>query len=408
MSTGSLSDRLKSLGVQLGANGIAPKKITGFPIENVLEGELESTPEGEVFSIHKVYEIGYKHGRISMNPEFDFPVHTRWARVREEELVTPFDLLFLDTETTGLAGGTGTLVFMVGLGYFQPDGFHLVQLFLKTPADVTAFLNKLENISRPFKALSTYNGKAFDIPLLNSQCILNHLPPYLKQKAHYDLLPLARRLWSYRLPSRTLKDIENEILGVKRTSEEIPGWMIPEMYTDYLRSGDSRPLAGVFYHNEIDILSLAGLFVHTAGLLADPIALPDYSLIDVYSIARLFSDLGDEKRGYELFDHCLKKNINGEFLPRVINHLALYHRRHEEWDQAVELWKTGADLNDVFACIELAKYYEHVVQDFPYALEWCLKAGGLTGPYFRYNQSEEQIHHRQARLEKKISLKLDS
>ncbi|MHC1784771.1 MAG: ribonuclease H-like domain-containing protein [Anaerolineaceae bacterium] len=406
MSTGSLSDRLKSLGVQLGANGIASKKITGFPIENVLEGELESTPEGEVFSIHKVFEVGYRHGRISMKPEFEFPDHTRWARVPEEEIITPFDLLFLDTETTGLAGGTGTLVFMVGLGYFQKDGFHLVQLFLKTPADVTTFLNKLENISRPFKALSTYNGKAFDIPLLNSQCILNHLPPYLKPKAHFDLLPLARRLWSNRLPSRTLKDVENEILGVKRTSEEIPGWMIPEMYTDYLKSGDSRPLVGVFYHNAVDILSLAGLFIHTADLLADPTALPDYSLIDVYSVARLFNDLGDEKRCYDLFDLCLKNNIDSEFLPRVINHLALYHRRHEEWDQAVELWKTCASLNDAFACIELAKYYEHIAQDYPNALEWCLKAGKLTGPYFRYNQNDEQIQHRQARLEKKITSRL--
>jgi uncharacterized protein YprB with RNaseH-like and TPR domain len=408
MSTGSLSNRLKSLGVQLGAGAVVARQKSVFPIESVLDGELEVSPLGEVFSIHKIIPPEFRHGKNTLEPLIDFPLLSRWAKIPKEVNLTPYDLLFLDTETTGLAGGAGTLVFMVGLGYFRADGFHLVQLFLKSPSDAPAFLSKLENIAGQFKAISTYNGKAFDVPVLNSQCILNHIQPFFKSKYHFDLLPLARRLWSNRLPNRTLKDIETQILGAARSSEEIPGWMIPEMYADYLRSADSRPLAGVFYHNEMDILSLAGVFTHAVGLLANPTEQADIDPVDVFSVARLFEDLGESERSYALYNHCYQFGIEIEFLPKVINHLALYHRRREEWDQAVELWKTGAGMDDIFSCIELAKYYEHIKRDYLSALEWTRKAGTLDGRYFRYNQSEEQIQHRIKRLEKKNSAEMET
>lgn len=408
MRTGNLSDRLKSLGVQLGPGAVVSSHSSVFPIEKVLDGELEISPLGEVFTIHKVFPPGFRHGRIPLDPDFVFPFLSRWAKIPREENFTPFNLLFLDTETTGLSGGAGTLVFMVGLGFFQADGFHLVQLFLKMPSDATAFLNKLETIAGPFKAISTYNGKAFDVPVLNSQCILNHIRPFLKSKYHFDLLPLARRLWSNRLPNRSLKDIEAQILGVGRSSEEIPGWMIPEMYADFLRNGDSRPMAGVFYHNEMDILSLAALFTYAARLMINPNELADIPLVDVFSVARLFEDLGESERSYALYNHCYLNRIDADFYPKVINHLALHHRRRDEWEQAVEFWKIGAAMDDVYACIELAKYFEHITRDFQSALEWTQKAGKLGGQYFRYNQSEEQIQHRQARLESKISSSLKS
>jgi uncharacterized protein YprB with RNaseH-like and TPR domain len=403
LNAGNLSDRLKSLGVQLGAAAVLKKKPSVFPIETVLDGELETTPQGEVFTIHKVFRPGFRHGQILLEPDFQFPLLSRWAKIPRTENMTPFDLLFLDTETTGLAGGAGTQVFMVGLGYFQHDGFHLVQLFLKTPSDAAAFLQRLETIVCQFKAISTYNGKSFDVPVLNSQCILNHLPSYLKSKYHFDLLPLARRLWSNRLPNRSLKDIETQILNVSRSSEEIPGWMIPEMYADYLRSGDSRPLTGIFYHNEIDILSLAAMFAHTARILFSPIERTDIPLVDVFSIARLFEDLGEEDLSYTLFDHCFRRGIEDEFLSKVVNHLAFHHRRREEWNQAVDFWKVAAELDDISACIELAKYFEHVVRDYQSALYWTHKAKLMRGRFFRHNQTEEQIQHRLKRLEKRGS-----
>lgn len=402
MPSEKLSEKLKSLGVQLGATGLLQKKTTSFPIEREISGFLEESQSGFVFYTHKIYEPGFRHGNISLHANFDFPVHTRWARIPTAEPYYPQDLLFLDTETTGLAGGTGTLVFMIGLGFFQEDGFHLMQLFLKNPADSEAFLLKLEKIAEPFKALVTYNGKSFDIPLLNSQCILNHFNPFLKNRVHYDLLALARRLWSNRLPNRTLHDVEHEILQVIRSSEEIPGWMIPQLYADYLRTEDSRPLVGVFYHNEIDILSLAALFVHTAALFSNPVDYSGQLLIDLFSIARLFEDLGDEEKSYILFDHCLKNNIASEFLPGVIHHLALYHRRRNEWDQAVSLWQTAAELDDVFSCIELAKYYEHVVKDYSSALNWSQKAFQISNLHFRFNNNLEEIKYRQVRLERRI------
>ncbi len=185
-----------------------------------------------------------------------------WAREPRLAELAPADFAFLDTETTGLSGGTGTYAFLVGVARFEDEGLHLAQFFMRDPSEEPGLLAALEEFLAPCQALVTFNGKAFDAPLLLTRYLCHGWQPPFQGLAHVDLLHLARRLWRDRLPSRTLTMLEAHILGAGRSEEDIPGWLIPEMYFTYLQTGDPTPLKSVFYHNAMDVISLVALMEH--------------------------------------------------------------------------------------------------------------------------------------------------
>ena len=143
---------------------------------------------------------------------------------------------------------------------------------MRDPGQEAALLAALDQWLAEFDVIVTFNGKSFDVPLLNSRFLMNGITTPFERYEHVDVLQIARKLWRDRLPSRALGELEKEIIHFYRTGDDIPGWMIPQVYFDYLRSGDARPLAGVFYHNVIDILTLAALFGHIGAMLNDPTA----------------------------------------------------------------------------------------------------------------------------------------
>jgi hypothetical protein len=188
---------------------------------------------------------------------------------------------------------------------YEADGFRLIQQFMRDPAEEPAHLACLLTLLEGCESLVTFNGKAFDVPLLQSRYITNGEYFPFHSSIHLDLLPLARKLWKDRLPSRALGYLEEQILGVVRNQEDVPGWLIPSLYFDYLRSGDARPLKSVFYHNAIDVLSMAALLVHISTLLENPrltrliagdlLSIGKYSKILVnMKAARCYSDIGGE------------------------------------------------------------------------------------------------------------------
>jgi uncharacterized protein len=160
----------------------------------------------------------------------------------------------------------------LGLVSVLKQVFRLIQLFMRDPGQEQALLASLARILAPFKVIVTFNGRGFDVPLMKARHVMNGIPHPFDNLEHIDLLPVARKLWRNRLPSRALKSLEVDILQLPRTAEEVPGYLIPEMYFDYLRSGDARPLSGIFYHNGMDILSLAALFNFVNDLLVDPLS----------------------------------------------------------------------------------------------------------------------------------------
>ncbi|MEK6256680.1 MAG: ribonuclease H-like domain-containing protein, partial [Chloroflexota bacterium] len=197
----TLSDKLKSLGVKVGKAGLTQTPKRKYPIESLVDGELQETAYGETFVVDKLYPLDHQQGNSILALDAPLDMLATWARDDQIASFAPENFAFLDTETTGLAGGSGTYAFMVGVGRFEQDGFRLVQFFLRDPIEEPALLAGLEEFLAPAKSLVTFNGKAFDVPLLDARYITNAAPTPLKGMAHVDMLHLARRLWKNRLPS---------------------------------------------------------------------------------------------------------------------------------------------------------------------------------------------------------------
>jgi uncharacterized protein YprB with RNaseH-like and TPR domain len=314
-------------------------------------------------------------------------------------------LAFLDTETTGLGQGTGTYAFLVGVGRSEGDTFHLAQFFLRDPSQEPALLSALAEWLLDCQALVTFNGKGFDVPLLNTRYITNGRHSPLPSLAHLDLLPLARRLWRDRLPSRALGSLEQYILGVTRSEEDVPGWMIPQLYIDYVRRGDARPLKSVFYHNAQDVLSLAALLSHVAGMLQDPLGNRSVHTLDLLGMGRLFESLEHTQTAVDLYDRALGCPLPAELRRQAVQRLSFIQKRRGAWDAALALWREAAQDGAVYACVELAKYYEHRQHDYQEAARWTLAAiAQVDAPNYPHSARQRwlaDLDHRLARLRRR-------
>ena len=215
-------------------------------------------------------------------------------------------------------------------------------------------------------------------------------------------------MWRDRLPSRALGQLEIHILGAARTEEDVPGWLIPNIYFDYLRSGDARPLKGVFYHNAMDVLAMAALLTHIAQLLAEPLQTALEHGLDVIALAKLFEELGQTEAAIQLYERGLAyNNLPEESYWDTQQRLAGVHRRRGNLAAAVEVWRLAAEGRQLYAHVELAKYYEHQQRDYPQAMQWTEAALELVNdPNFsRYERRQwlADLQHRLARLQRKLS-----
>ena len=403
----SLADQLKSLGVKVGTREIpAPKPDARFAIDSVMTGAFTPTALGETFIHEERFAADYRHGLAPIKLQASLNVMSAWAadaRLRELPIES---FAFLDTETSGLSGGTGTYAFLVGVGKFINDEFVLQQFFMRDPSEESALLEGLGGFLASAKALVTFNGKAFDAPLLVTRYTLHSIPIPFKDFAHLDLLPLARRLWRDRLESRALKYLEENILLAPRTVEEVPGYEIPYLYFDYLRDGDARPLKGVFYHNAMDVVAMAALLSHTAKMLEDPFHEGIEHGLDVVALAKLYEDLGQWDTAARLFERGLEKGIGEENFGETVRRLSVLQKRRGDFDEAIHLWEEAADNGHIYAFVELAKYYEHKKRDAKSALKWTKSAQKQIEKsdlpiYIRKHWLEELAHRRQ-RLEAKL------
>ncbi len=406
----SLADKLKALGVQTGTSEItAPKEGEHYDIGSVLAGAgAVLTPAGETFVYEERFASDYRHGEAPIRPNAPLDIISAWAA---EPRLSSLDLsafAFLDTETSGLAGGTGTYAFLIGAGRFVESGeFLLKQFFMRDPSEEAALLEGLAAFLAPAQALVTFNGKAFDAPLLVTRYTLHSIPIPFKDFAHLDLLPLARRLWRDRLESRALKYLEENILQAPRTSEEVPGYEIPLLYFDYLRSGDARPLKGVFYHNAMDVVAMAALLSHTAGILADPFHESIAHGLDVVAMARLYEDLGQWDTAARLFERGLQMSLTEENFWEAVRRLSVLQKRRGDFEEAIRLWEQAASDGHIYAYVELAKYYEHRKRDVNSALKWTKSAMKEVEraelPAYIRKHWQEELKHRRTRLEAKAA-----
>lgn len=403
----SISDKLKSLGVKIGATELpnaAP--IQEYEIDKVVDGIYRPTPAGDTFVAGQTFGAEYRHGQSAILPEAPFEALAAWVH-EPRFLELPLEsYVFLDTETSGLAGGTGTYAFLVGVGRFQDGKFHLEQFFMRDPAEEAALLEGLAAFLAPAKALVTFNGKAFDAPILQTRYLMHSIPTPFVDYAHLDLLPLARRLWRDRLPSRALKYLEENLLAAPRTSEEVPGYEIPYLYFDYLRSRDARPLKGVFYHNAMDVVAMAALLTHMTSILADPFSEMVEHGLDAVALAKLHEDMGQWDTATRLFERGLEMELPEADFWLTLQRLSHLQKRRGNLETAVELWERAAGQGHVYAHVELAKYFEHHQRDYQEAEKWTKSALELVGtlniPRYIYNHWMDELNHRLARLAVKI------
>jgi uncharacterized protein YprB with RNaseH-like and TPR domain len=311
--------------------------------------------------------------------------------------------VFLDTETTGLGMGAGTYVFLVGAGYLDGNEFRVKQFFLTGPGHEVQFLSDLSRFLTRFSTVVTFNGKAFDLPLLENRYIRHRQRPPFVDPPHIDLLHPARRIWKRRLESCSLSSLESQILGLARSQEDVPGWEIPSRYFRYQRSGDSRELEGVFYHNLQDILSLAALLVHVDRVMANPVCGLITNGLDFLSLGKAYARGGYTDTALVCFDEALRRPMEAEDRSDCLMRMATLQKRDRRWDVAVQLWETLIDQGGepaLYGRVELSKYYEHVERDYMAALEQVQAALRVAELYESSlpDANERDLQHRLSRL----------
>jgi len=379
------------------------------PFEELDGGQVQQTATGEYYLYSQAYPAGEVHGNDSL-ADWNALLPETLARIGNlPELADyePKQFVFVDIETTGL-GGAGTIPFLVGVGWFDDGGiFHLNQYFLRDPAEEISSLTALSELIDSDTALVTFNGRTFDIPILSDRFIINRKPSLLASLPNLDLLHPARRLWRRRLRSCSLGSLEQNILGVERTGEDVPGWMIPALYNQFLQTGNGYHMKRVVYHNRLDMLSMVTLGVQMSRIFEQPHN-GELHTDDHISLARWYQKQEDMSEETEIAYRTALKNASSETEEYdALYGLAMLLKRSGRGDEALAFWARLASLQiDVVGHVELAKYFEWYGDNLDAALQWTEQAIHLleqSSNNLHNQQGLSSLYHRQRRLIRKLN-----
>ena len=376
--------------------------LTDLPGTEVVQGS------GGNFLLRTVrHELGHSQGRVRVGDLLDLPGEYGAIAANDPEM-TGLDfrrMVFIDTETSGLAGGTGTIVFLTAVGRFEEDGYVVRQYFARTPAEEPAYLPHLAALLKEATGLVSFNGKAFDLPLLRTRYLMAGLRPPNLTLPHLDLLHPARRLWRLRLGACNFGRLEAEVLGHERGGQDVPSWLIPDLWFRFA-AGENNvdDMAQVLYHNLHDILSMAPLahvLCATFGGAIDP------HPGDLLALAHSHAARGRHTQAEAAYRRALADPLRPEQRPVALAGLAASLKHQERQDEAAVWWQALAELEppEVEPYIELAKYYEWESKDLAAALAWTLKAGAAVQqwrPGYQRAQALAEIEHRRERLARKL------
>ena len=375
----------------------APKAI-----EEYVEGSVGSNTEGEFFLARQALPFGRPYGKFRISDLAAADLSTLSLVLDNIPLPDPAKLVYLDTETTGLAGGTGTCAFLIGIGALEGSQFVVRQFFLRDYPEEKAVLAELAEVLGSYEGVVTFNGKTFDIPLLETRYTLARMRAPFRRMMHLDLLHPARRLWKLRLASCELTNLEKGILGIARDGD-VAGSEIPQIYFDYLRTGNAQHLQPVFFHNALDIVTLAALTVEMARALREEEGALASSL-DLFSLSRILERARVIDRSAEVCRQALTRGLPETVEAQALWQLATQHKRRREHEQAVELWKELATREEPLAlrALEaLAIHYEHRARDATAALVFATAAIDRLGQTSPTSTQVKRFSKRLDRLRKK-------
>ena len=326
-----------------------------------------------------------------------------------DEIEDPDQWLFLDTETTGLAGGSGTYAFLVGIAWWEGGGLEIEQFFLREYSEERSMLFALRERMAERPVLVTFNGKSFDWPLLETRYRMSRKISMPTPRAHLDFLHPARSLWRLRLGSVPLSELERHVLGWDRGADLLSG-LIPQIYFDYLRGGPPERLVPVLNHNQMDLRGLAALSSRVLSLLSDAENLGQDGL-ELFGVSRICEKRGESARARKLYEQSISSILPTETDRVARRSLARLAKREGDFDLACELWRNavGNSRHGYEAYEQLAIYYEHKARDAEQAQqivreaigELCraVQAGDITPGAYR--EFKARFDHRMERLERK-------
>jgi uncharacterized protein YprB with RNaseH-like and TPR domain len=325
------------------------------------------------------------------------------------EAADPEQWLFLDTETTGLAGGTGTYAFLVGLAWIDAGGLQIEQLFMRDYSEEHAVLTALAERMAERRVLVTFNGRCFDWPLLETRYRMTRRIAAQAPAAHLDLLPPARQLWRLKLGSVRLAELERSVLGRLDwdRSDDIPGALIPQAYFEYLRGGAPGPLVEVLRHNRWDLRGLAALAARVLALVSAP-EQAEGDALELYGLSRLLHRRGQAAPARRLYERALEAGLPAEADRAARRELASLAKRERDYGRATSLWTEilGGTRDGLDAYEQLAIYYEHharaphraeeLLSEALVALRHAWQEGSLEPA--RYRRLRGRLQHRFERV----------
>jgi tetratricopeptide (TPR) repeat protein len=348
--------------------------------------------------MEKLYHRHQRHGSIGIADLEDLP-HDLLLPISSGQIPAsaPQKWAFLDTETTGLAGGSGTYAFLIGVGSITPDGFRVRQFFMRDYGEEPSVLDALTEHLKQFEVLITYNGKTFDQPLLETRFRMVRARPPFASLQHLDLLFGARRLWKLRFDNCRLIELENRILGVERQGD-LPGEMIPYVYFEYLRTQDAFRLVPLFHHNVVDILTLACLTAIVPWAFHPPEKAQFTHAAEMVGLARWWRQAEQYDNALGLFRQAIERGLPDSLLFHTLWDIACLEKKLGRHGAAIPVFTELAASRNPMRCAALealAKHYEHRERNYAMALE-------MTRSALEVEESPALLH-RVARLEKRLA-----
>ena len=370
----------------------------GF-VEDLLSGEVIETPHGKHFETEKLYARHKRHGSFDIGDLIELPPDILTA-LSDGEIAEshPTRWAFLDTETTGLAGGSGTYAFLIGVGSIDREGFRVRQFFMRDYAEEASLLHSLTEYLKEFDVLITYNGKSYDQPLLETRYTMCRARHPFGRMTHLDLLFGARRLFKLRLENCRLVNLENQILGVERDDNDMPGELIPYCYFEYLRTRRAYRLISIFQHNIVDIVSLACLTGVIPEAFRDPENVRARHGMDLLGLARWLRVSDRLEEACRMMRRAIDMGLPDRHLFQTLFEVGGLEKKLGREHAALATF-TDLSLSPnpyrARAYEELAKHYEHREKNYAMALE-CVRSA-------RSEDDSATLASRQERLERRVA-----
>lgn len=369
---------------------------------------FEPFPREPLQFFENPYSLDIRYGKIVLSSGLDISgdVLTCLSKDSAFETLDLSTALFIDLETTGLSGGVGVVPFNVGMGYYKNDKFYVAQYFLGDLAEEERMIKELGQFFEEmnFQSVVTYNGKSFDIPLLETRFILYRKPLILCELPHLDFLYSARSLWGHKYENCRLFHLAHELLEADR-SEDIPSAEIPLRYFQYLQTGNFDLIEPILYHNQEDILSLLGVVITGALIFSEDSDACLADAMDFFGAGKIMENVGEIEKSVNFFQRALDGKLTNEVSIQAKKKLSYHFKKNQGWDKAIPLWQEVASSDSIsskqlFSFRELAMYFEHKEKKYEEARKIAEEGLVLSlevSPYY-----EKDFSYRLERLKRRI------